>query len=136
MGMQLETNGDFINEAADDEKYKILHILFDAVYYDFGQKRLVGFKPHTEFVPIFRLAAPLSGWSEKEGFTKDLSSFDNKISDRWFVLVKKNESPLGKVDSRQDKLSIWLYRKFVHQRRGRDSNPRTFVGYTLSKRAR
>jgi hypothetical protein len=136
MGMQLETNGDFINEAADDEKYKILHILFDAVYYDFGQKRLVGFKPHTEFVPIFRLAAPLSGWSEKEGFTKDLSSFDNKISDRWFVLVKKNESPLGKVDSRQDKLPIWLYRKFVHQRRGRDSNPRTFVGYTLSKRAR
>jgi DNA invertase Pin-like site-specific DNA recombinase len=68
MGMQLETIGDFINEATDDEKYKILRILFDAVYYDFGQKRLVGFKPHAEFVPIFRLAAPLSGWSEKEGF--------------------------------------------------------------------
>jgi len=68
MGMQLETIGDFIDEATDDEKYKILHILFDAVYYDFGQKRLVGFKPHAEFVPIFRLAAPLSGWSEKEGF--------------------------------------------------------------------
>jgi DNA invertase Pin-like site-specific DNA recombinase len=68
MGLQLETIGDFMDEATDDEKYKILHILFDAVYYDFGQKRLVGFKPHTEFVPIFRLAAPLSGWSEKEGF--------------------------------------------------------------------
>jgi hypothetical protein len=68
MGMQLETIGDFIDDATDDEKYKILHILFDAVYYDFGQKRLVGFKPHADFVPIFRLAAPLSGWSETEGF--------------------------------------------------------------------
>jgi DNA invertase Pin-like site-specific DNA recombinase len=68
MGMQLETIGDFIDEATADEKYKILHILFDAVYYDFGQKRLVGFKPHAEFVPIFRIVAPFSGWSEKEGF--------------------------------------------------------------------
>jgi site-specific DNA recombinase len=68
MGMQLETIGDFINDATDDEKYKILHILFDAVYYDFGQKHMVGFKPHADFVPIFRLAAPLSGWSETEGF--------------------------------------------------------------------
>jgi len=68
MGMQLETIGDFIDEATDDEKYKILRILFDAVYYDFGQRSLVGFKPHVDFVPIFRLAAPLSGWSEKEGF--------------------------------------------------------------------
>lgn len=67
MGMQLETIGDFIDDATDDEKYKILHILFDAVYFDFGQKRLVGFKPHADFVPIFRLAAPLSGWSETEG---------------------------------------------------------------------
>jgi site-specific DNA recombinase len=67
MGMQLETIGDFIDDATDDEKYKILHILFDSVYYDFGQKRLVGFKPHADFVPIFRLAAPLSGWSESEG---------------------------------------------------------------------
>jgi len=68
MGMQLETIGDFIDEATDDEKYKILRILFDTVYYDFGQKILVGFKPHVDFVPIFRLAAPLSGWIEKEGF--------------------------------------------------------------------
>ena len=68
MGMQLETIGDFIDEATDDEKYKILHVLFDAVYYDFGQKRLTRFKPHVDFVPIFRLATPLSGWDEKEGF--------------------------------------------------------------------
>lgn len=67
MGMQLETIGDFMDDATDDEKYKILHILFDAVYYDFGQKRLVGFRPHSDFVPIFRLAAPLSGWSEADG---------------------------------------------------------------------
>jgi len=68
MGMQLETIGDFVDEATNDEKYKILHVLFDAVYYDFGQKRLTRFKPHVDFVPIFRLAAPLSGWIEKEGF--------------------------------------------------------------------
>ena len=67
--------------------------------------------------------------------TKNLSSFDNKIFDRQFV-HKKIESPLITVDSRQDKLPIREYRKFVYQRRGRDSNPRTFVGYTLSKRAR
>jgi hypothetical protein len=68
MGLQLETIGDFLDEATGDEKYKILHLLFDAVYYDFGEKRLVGFKPHAEFVPIFRLAAQFSVWSEKEGF--------------------------------------------------------------------
>jgi hypothetical protein len=68
MGMQLETIGDFMDDATDDEKYKILHILLDAVYYDFGKKRLVGFRPHPDFVPIFRLAAPMSGWKEKDGF--------------------------------------------------------------------
>lgn len=68
MGMQLETIGDFMDDATDDEKFKILHILFDAVYYDFGRKRLVGFRQHSDFVPIFRLAAPLSGWNETDGF--------------------------------------------------------------------
>jgi hypothetical protein len=68
MGMQLETIGDFMDDATDDEKYKILHILLDAVYYDFGKRRLVGFRPHSDFVPIFRLAAPMSGWKEKDGF--------------------------------------------------------------------
>jgi hypothetical protein len=29
---------------------------------------LVRFKPHADFVPIFRLAAPISGWKEKDGF--------------------------------------------------------------------
>ena len=68
MGMQLETIGDFMDDATDEEKYKIMHILFNAVYYDFGQKRLVGFKPQSDFVPIFRLAAPFSGWTETKGF--------------------------------------------------------------------
>jgi site-specific DNA recombinase len=68
MGMQLETIGDFMIDATAEEKYKILHILFDSVYYDFRQKRLVRFKPHADFVPIFRLAAPMSGWKEKDGF--------------------------------------------------------------------
>lgn len=68
MGMQLETIGDFMDDATDDEKFKILHILFDAVYYDFGRKRLVGFRQHSDFVPIFRLAAPLSGLNETDGF--------------------------------------------------------------------
>jgi hypothetical protein len=68
MGMQLETIGDFMIDATAEEKYKILHILFDSVYYDFRQKCLVRFKPHADFVPIFRLAAPMSGWIEKDGF--------------------------------------------------------------------
>jgi len=37
MGMQLETISDFMDDATDEEKYKIMHILFNAVYYDFGQ---------------------------------------------------------------------------------------------------
>jgi len=35
MGMQLENIGDFLDEATTEEKYKILHMLFDALYYDF-----------------------------------------------------------------------------------------------------
>lgn len=67
MGMQLENIGDFFDEATDDEKNKILHLLFEAVYFDFDQRRVVRFKPHKDFVSIFRLAASLTGWTEKEG---------------------------------------------------------------------
>ncbi len=81
-------------------------------------------------------AASLACEKVKTLMTKDLSSIHNRISDRWFVPIKKMRAHFRRVDSRQDKLPIREYRKFVHQRRGRDSNPRTFVGYTLSKRAR
>lgn len=69
MGMQLENIGDFLEEATNDEKYKIFHILFDSISYDFSKKKKVRFKPHTEFVHIFRLAAPLTGWTESDGFS-------------------------------------------------------------------
>jgi len=68
MGMQLENSGDFFDGATTDEKNKILHLLFEAIYYDFDQKRMVRFKPLSEYAPIFQLAAPFSGWTEKEGF--------------------------------------------------------------------
>ena len=68
MGMQLENIGDFFDGATTDEKNKILHLLFEAIYYDFDQKRMVRFKPLSEYAPIFQLAAPFSGWTEKEGF--------------------------------------------------------------------
>jgi site-specific DNA recombinase len=67
MGMQLENIGDFFDEATDDEENKILHLLFEAIYFDFDQRRVVRFKPHKDFVAIFRLAASLTGWTEKEG---------------------------------------------------------------------
>ena len=31
MGMQLKTIGDFMDDATDEENYKIMHILFNAV---------------------------------------------------------------------------------------------------------
>jgi len=68
IGMQLENIGDFLEEATNDEKYKIFHILFDTISYDFSKKKMVKFKPHTEFVHIFRLAAPMSDWTETDGY--------------------------------------------------------------------
>ncbi len=68
MGMQLENIGDFLDEATTEEKYKILHMLFDALYYDFFKKQIVRIKPHSEFVHIFRLAASELGWTETEEF--------------------------------------------------------------------
>ena len=67
LGMQLQNIGDYFDDATNDEKNRILHLLFEAIYYDFEQKRMVRFKPPAEYAPIFRLAAPLSGWTEKEG---------------------------------------------------------------------
>ena len=69
MGMQLENIGDFFEDATNDEKNRILHLLFEAIYYDFDQKRMVRFRPLAEYAPLFRLAAPLSGWFEEDGYT-------------------------------------------------------------------
>lgn len=68
MGMQLENIGDFLDEATTEEKYKILHLLFDALYYDFSRKKIVRIKPQSVFVHIFRLAASELGWTETDGF--------------------------------------------------------------------
>ena len=69
MGMQLENIGDFFEDATNDEKNRILHLLFEAIYYNFDQKRMVRFRPLAEYAPLFRLAAPPSGWIEAEGYT-------------------------------------------------------------------
>lgn len=65
--MQLENIGDYFDDATNDEKNRIPHLLFEAIYYDFEKKRMIIFKPPAEYAPIFRVAAPLSGWTEKEG---------------------------------------------------------------------
>lgn len=65
LGMQLQNIGDFFDGATNDEKNRILHLLFEAIFYDFEKRQMVRFKPPAEYAPIFRLAAPLSGWTEK-----------------------------------------------------------------------
>jgi hypothetical protein len=40
IGMQLEDIGDFLEEATNDEKYKIFHILFDPI--PFFEKNKIG----------------------------------------------------------------------------------------------
>lgn len=67
VGLRLESLGDFLGEATDEEKYQILHLLLEYVYFDFSQKKIVRFKPKAEFIHLFRLAAPLAGWTESTG---------------------------------------------------------------------
>jgi hypothetical protein len=45
----------------------------EAVEYSSRRKRMVRFKPLAEYAPIFQLAAPFSGWTEKEGFVFSIS---------------------------------------------------------------
>ena len=73
IGLRLESLQEFLEYATDDEKYQILHILFDFFNYDFIQAKIVSFKPKAEFAVIFRLAAPLTGWHEVEGSVFDLA---------------------------------------------------------------
>jgi len=73
IGLRLESLQEFLEYATDDEKYQILHILFDFVNYDFKQAKIVCFKPKAEFAEIFRLAVPLTGWHEVEGSIFDLA---------------------------------------------------------------
>jgi len=73
IGLRLEGLQEFLEYATDDEKYQILHILFDFVNYDFKQAKIVRFKPKAEFAEISRLAAPLTGWHKVEGSVFDLA---------------------------------------------------------------
>ena len=66
IGLLLEGLKIFLEHATNDEKYQMLHILLEFVYYDFPQEKIVRFKPKTEFAHLFRLAAPLMGWTESE----------------------------------------------------------------------
>jgi len=73
IGLRLESLQEFLEYATEDEKYQILHILFDFINYDFKLARIVSFKPKAEFAGIFRLATPLTGWNEIEGCVFNLA---------------------------------------------------------------
>ena len=66
VGLRLESLGDLMDQATNDEKYQILHLLLEYVYYDFSQGKVVRSKPKADFVHLFRLAAPLVGWVEAD----------------------------------------------------------------------
>ena len=67
LDVSLEKLGDYLEEANDDEKKQILHLLFESIYFDFDRQCVSGFKPQTEFVDVFHSAAPFSGWVETGG---------------------------------------------------------------------
>jgi DNA invertase Pin-like site-specific DNA recombinase len=73
IGLRLESLDFFLQEATDDEKYQILHLLFDYLYFDFEKSKIVRFKPKAEFAHIFRLAAPLMGWHVSQENIFDLA---------------------------------------------------------------
>jgi len=78
VGLRLESLDFFLQEATNDEKYQILHLLFDYIYFDFEQRKIIRFKPKAEFAHIFRLAAPLMGWHESD---ENIFDFAKKMVD-------------------------------------------------------
>ena len=67
LDVSLEMLGDYLEEASDDERKQILHLLFESIYYDFDRQCVVGFKPQTEFANVFHSAVSSTGWAESEG---------------------------------------------------------------------
>jgi site-specific DNA recombinase len=63
-GIRLENLKDLLANATPAELNDICRAMLDAVYTDFVGHRIVRFKPASELIEIFRLAAPFSGWRE------------------------------------------------------------------------
>ena len=63
-GLRLDNLKDLLANATPAELNEICRAMLDAVYTDFVKHRIVRFKPATELIELFRLAAPLSGWRE------------------------------------------------------------------------
>ena len=63
-GLVLESLGSYFDKASENELSEVCRTLLDAVYTDFVDSRVTRFKPAVEFMEIFRVAAPLSGWKE------------------------------------------------------------------------
>ena len=63
-GLVLESLGSYFDKASENELSEVCRTLLDAVYTDFVNSRITRFKPAVEFMEVFRVAAPLSGWKE------------------------------------------------------------------------
>jgi hypothetical protein len=65
-GLVLETFGSYFEKAIANELGEICRTVLEAVYTDFVNSRITRFKPAAEFIELFRIAAPLSGWEERD----------------------------------------------------------------------
>jgi len=63
-GLQLENLEPYLQEATEAERAEIAHLIFETVHVDLETQKITRFKPTTEFLHIFRLAAKESGWEE------------------------------------------------------------------------
>lgn len=63
-GIRLDNLKELLQNATPTELNDICRALLDAVYTDFVAHRIVRFKPSSELIDLFRLAAPLSSWQE------------------------------------------------------------------------
>jgi len=65
-GLVLETFDSYFEKATANELAEICRTVLEAVYTDFVHSRITRFKPAAEFMELFRIAAPLSGWEERD----------------------------------------------------------------------
>ena len=62
--MVLDRMDIYLSKATPSELNDLCRAILDAVYTDFVDHRIVRFKPSPEFIELFRVAAPQSGWQE------------------------------------------------------------------------
>lgn len=66
MGSRLDTLKPYLEEATEDEKSAISHLLLEAVYTDRELVCVEKIQPNREFIDLFRLVAREMGWEEEE----------------------------------------------------------------------